>query len=270
MGYVYKITNTVNQKSYIGISIYEPETGRIQKHLSGYGNRVISRAVKKYSREVFVYKILEDNVFPELLPDLEVEYIKQYQTVVPLGYNLTHGGEGSGIPSEESRRKMSESRKGKKRPDLQGKKTWMFGKTHSAETLQKMSEAKKGKKTWMFGKTHSEESKRKNSEAHKGLHVGEKHPMFGKTHSQESRRKMSESRKGLQAGEDHPFFGKSHSEESKRKISETKLGMPLLALHIRINLFLRAGWSFRRIEREVGISRPTINKYKNIISILSG
>ena len=33
MGYVYKITNTVNGKAYIGISIREPEKGRVREHL---------------------------------------------------------------------------------------------------------------------------------------------------------------------------------------------------------------------------------------------
>ncbi|MYA71127.1 hypothetical protein F4009_05950 [Candidatus Poribacteria bacterium] len=39
MGYIYKITNTINNKSYIGISIHEPEKGRIKDHLSARGNQ---------------------------------------------------------------------------------------------------------------------------------------------------------------------------------------------------------------------------------------
>jgi len=37
----------------------------------------------------------------------------------------------------------------------------MTGKTHSVETLAKMSEVKKGYKHQMFGKTHSAETKAK-------------------------------------------------------------------------------------------------------------
>ena len=75
MGYVYKITNTRNNKSYIGISIHEPTNGRIKHHLSGYGNQCIANAVKKYGkRRVSLTKILEANVFDEFLPDLEVVY----------------------------------------------------------------------------------------------------------------------------------------------------------------------------------------------------
>ena len=95
MGYVYKITNTVNSKSYIGISVHEPEKRRIKAHLSGHGNRILARAVKKYGRDAFTYEILEANVFDEFLPDLEVAYIANYNTVAPHGYNLTYGGEGN-------------------------------------------------------------------------------------------------------------------------------------------------------------------------------
>jgi len=46
---------------------------------------------------------------------------------------------------------------------------------------------KKGKKPPNYGKTHSEETLRKMSEAKKG----EKHPLYGKFHSEEHRRNMS-------------------------------------------------------------------------------
>jgi hypothetical protein len=114
-------------------------------------------------------------------------------------YNRTNGGEGpSGwVPSEETRRKISEAGKG--HIVLEETKIKMSearkGKTHSEESKIKMSEARKGK-------TQSEETRRKNSEAHKG-----------KTQSEETRRKNSEAHKG-----------KTHSEETRRKMSEAKKG----------------------------------------------
>ena len=59
------------------------------------------------------------------------------------------------------------------------------GKTLSAETRQKMSEARKGK-------TLSAETRHKIAESLSG----ENHPFFGKHHSAETRQKMSESLKG--------------------------------------------------------------------------
>lgn len=74
--------------------------------------------------------------------------------------------------SEETCKKISDARKGKKYGPL------------SEETKKKMSEAHKGK-------PHSEESRRNMSEAHKGKH-----------YSEETRKKMSESRKGKQLSEE--------------------------------------------------------------------
>ena len=58
--------------------------------------------------------------------------------------------------SEETKKKMSESKKGKK---------------HSEEAKKKMSEAKKGKPSPNKGKLFSEEHKNKLSEAHKGKNI---------------------------------------------------------------------------------------------------
>ena len=221
MGYVYIITNTVNGKSYIGISIHEPTQGRIKDHLSGKGNRLIANAVKKYgNQDAFTYEILEANVFDELLPDLEVAYIAQFNTLSPHGYNLDSGGSHK-IPSEETRRKISKAHKGRKH-SVESRRNMSEarkGRIFSVETRRKIGEAHKGEKNHNFGKTLSPEHRRKISESIKG----EKHPNFGKRgkkQSAETRRKISESIKG----EKHPNFGKKHSTETLRKMSEIKKG----------------------------------------------
>nr|NP_043747.1 hypothetical protein AlmafMp28 [Allomyces macrogynus]AAC49248.1 ORF211 [Allomyces macrogynus] len=66
-----------------------------------------------------------------------------------------------------------------------------FGVKASDETKAKMSESRKGR-TPMLGKTHTEETKAKISEAIKG----ENNPMFGKTHTEEAKAKISASRLG--------------------------------------------------------------------------
>ena len=202
MGYVYKITNTVNNKSYIGISVHEPTQGRIKKHLSGRGNRVIANAVKKYGKDAFTYEVLEANVFDEFLPDLEVAYIANFNTVAPHGYNLTHGGDHK-IPCEETLRRMSEAKKGKR------------GNPHSAETRMKLSKLKKGK-------GHSEATRMKLSK----LNKGEKNPNFGKPRPVETRRKISESNRGQKRSEVTrqriSEAKKNISAQTRRKISEAK------------------------------------------------
>ena len=214
MGYVYKITNTINNKAYIGISVHEPTQGRIKEHLAGRGNRIIANAVKKYGKDAFTYEILEANVFDEFLPDLEVAYIANYNTVAPHGYNLDSGGSHA-IPSESTRRKMSKAQTGRIISEETRRKISEANKNPSEETRRKLSEA--GKR-----KTFSAETRRKLSEAAKGQKnpnfgkKGEKSPNFGKKHSDETRRKISEAQIGKKV--------KSPSEETRRKISRSIKG----------------------------------------------
>ena len=125
--------------------------------------------------------------------------------------NRTNGGEGpSGwVPSEETRRKMSESSKNPSEETRRKISEAQKGHTVSEESKKKMSEAQKGKTT-------SEETRKRMSEAKKG----ENNHNYGKTASEETRRKISEAKKG----ENHHMYGKTHSEETRRKISELKKG----------------------------------------------
>ena len=212
MGSIYKVTNTVNGKAYIGQTIHDAEKRRIRDHLTGNvsGSRLVKRAIEKYGKDAFTYEILHDGIIPEFLNALEIEAIAKFNTIAPHGYNLTTGGEG-GSPSEETCRKISEANKGENHP--------MYGKKHSEETCRRMSEAHKGEKNHNYGKSPSDETREKMSEAHKGQipwNKGKK----GKPHPEETCRKISEANKG----ENHPMYGKKHSEETCRRMSEAHKG----------------------------------------------
>lgn len=58
---------------------------------------------------------------------------------------------------------------------MQGQHHPMYGKHRSEETKQKMSESRKGEKSVWYGKHHLEETKQKISEAHKGKSLSEEH-----------------------------------------------------------------------------------------------
>ena len=75
----------------------------------------------------------------------------------------------------------------------------IHSENRSEETKRKMSEAKKGKNHPFYGQHHSEEIKRKMSKSLKG----ENHPMYGKHHSEEAKRKMSEAHKGKHFSDEH-------------------------------------------------------------------
>jgi len=90
------------------------------------------------------------------------------------------------------------------------RKIWSKGKKFSEEHKRKLSESHKGKTSGMKGKEHSDESKRKMSEAHKGLKqdketidkrinkIREKYPNWFNT--EEINLKRSESMKGKNKG----------------------------------------------------------------------
>ena len=262
MGCIYKITNTVNGKAYIGKSVDDRAYLRIYKHLNGQGSRLVYAAIKKYGKSALTYEILHDGIIPELLDSFEIEAIKSHNTVTPRGYNLTSGGEG-GIITEEARRNMSEAQKtsqrvkeGRKKriEKMKGRPPWNKGEKMSDEQKKKLSIAHKGKKLSMehrrnvsealkgnkysLGHKQSAETLRKKSKALKGNKNA-----LGHKQSAEVRQKKSKALKGNKnalghkpskeanqkrsealKGEKNHNFGKSSSAETRRKISESLKG----------------------------------------------
>jgi len=118
-GVIYKITNLVNGKIYIGQSKnYKTrwnEHKRLSKKEANANDTVFVRALRKYSIEKFTFEIIDYAESAQKLNELEEFYIKDYNSVVPNGYNLTSYINGVSILSEESRLKMSESRRNTKK-----------------------------------------------------------------------------------------------------------------------------------------------------------
>ena len=65
-------------------------------------------------------------------------------------------------------------------PTMKGETHYLFGKSHSLETREKMSKAHKGKNHHFYGKECSEERKRKISDSNKGVGAGKNNPMYGR------------------------------------------------------------------------------------------
>ena len=214
---IYKATNTINNKYYIGQTIRSLEK-RIDGHLKDSKNPkfYFHFAIKKYGIEKFKWTILEFCYSQKELDEKEMWYIKHFKSFGEVGYNLTEGGSGSGGHkcSEESRKKMSEYHKGKKMSEETKKKMSDSQKgkklgTHpSDETRKKMSDSQKGK-------ILSEETKKKIGEFQKGNNYA-----LGNKLSKETKKKISEMSKGVKNG----FFGKKHTEETKKKISKFHKG----------------------------------------------
>lgn len=116
---IYRATNSINGKSYVGFDRNWPYRKTAHKCAVKKGSKqVFYNAIRKYGWENFIWEVLEQSEDKELLlKEKEEYYIRKYNTHYKsgYGYNMTYGGEGTfgWIPSAETKQKISESKKGK-------------------------------------------------------------------------------------------------------------------------------------------------------------
>lgn len=94
-GTIYKITNKINNKCYIGQTI-QPVEQRWKKHLENIGTNqayAIHRAIEKYGIENFSFEIVEECDY-KILNQREIYWINYFNSYED-GYNLTRGGQGN-------------------------------------------------------------------------------------------------------------------------------------------------------------------------------
>ncbi len=139
---IYKITNKINGKIYIGQTINTVDT-RFSQHCRQKSS-VLSKAINKYGKTNFIIEVLEIVQTRDELDYLERYYIKYYNSISPFGYNLEGGGSLKKEISLETRKKQSLSHLGKSAP-------WNSYK-RSPETLRKMSECNLGRPGYWTGK----------------------------------------------------------------------------------------------------------------------
>ncbi len=205
--YVYLVTNKINGKRYIG-----QHSG---DDLNQYWNHCVAAALRCKQDKPHLYNavrkygVINFEIVPlvivkskQEMDKYEIGLIRALDTRRPNGYNLTDGGDGQlgRSPSEETRRKISETKKSQKlhhsEESKQRLREAMAGFQHSDETKQKMSKyvktedhcrkiskAKMGNKS-RLGMKMSEETKKRRLEA-----------LDGKIFSEESRIRMSVAQK---------------------------------------------------------------------------
>lgn len=183
MGKIYKITNQVNGKIYVGQTISTLEE-RFASHCNdaqwGRTNQLLHQAIRKYGAENFIIELIEE-CEDSLLNEREIYWIKELNSVWGydnLGYNMTEGG--GGVPgyrhTEETKAKIALS---------QIDAPWH----RSPERRLKLGKTLKGR-------VFTEEHKKKISESRKGKFTKEQNGFYGKKHSEETKKKLSEARKG--------------------------------------------------------------------------
>lgn len=100
MGYIYKVTNLINQKIYIGKTVAPEQRWKVHVwealHNENKSHSLLHKAIIKYSEGTFEIEILGE--FPDAaLFKKEKDYIKSHGSHYSLekGYNLSWGGEGN-------------------------------------------------------------------------------------------------------------------------------------------------------------------------------
>jgi group I intron endonuclease len=167
---IYKITSP-SGKIYIGQSVDIEKRFSVYNGLHCKNQPILYKSFIKYSVEKHKFEILCECEILEL-NDKERYYQDFYSAIGKNGLNckLTASNDKSGIFSEETKQRISQSHKGKK---------------ISVEVKFKLSEAGKKRK-------HSEETRNKMSKTHRG-----------KTFSEETKIKMSEAQKGKPKPEEY-------------------------------------------------------------------
>jgi len=177
-GLIYKITNNINNKIYIGQTI-RSFLWRYNEYKSDFFNKSKSNNIYlynsfvKYGFDNFKFEIIDTANSIDELNEKEIKYIKQYKTTDRnFGYNLHDGGRNS-LLSEETKKKMSDIRKGKPRPNgwvekaiapAGSEEAKKYGRPKTDEERKYLSE--NSPKYWL-GKKRDEETKRKVSETKK-------------------------------------------------------------------------------------------------------
>jgi len=145
MGVIYKTTNLINNKIYIGKRIFTKEKFFKNKY---YGSgKLLKDAIRKYGLENFDREVLEE-VENELLDQREIYWIEKYNANnKEIGYNLTKGGNSKygrkiGAMSDETKEKISKSVS----KYLNDNGHPFQNKNHKAETKEKIREKLKGRK----------------------------------------------------------------------------------------------------------------------------
>jgi group I intron endonuclease len=224
IGVVYRITNKINNKGYIGQTV-RTVAKRWNAHCRGKnGCSALFSAIKKYGKENFEIKVLArcDNL--DQMNHREIYYIKLFRTLAPNGYNIMKGGHNS-PQSEETKLRISSAKKGHSdtpRLDITGEK---FGRLTAICFAYKIYKNHQITLFWKcvcdcekivfvsVGRLRSGNTKSCGCYNIDQIILRNKQlkGRTGKPLSDEAKQKLSETR----MGEKNPFYGKKHTDEWK-------------------------------------------------------
>lgn len=192
---IYRITNILNGKIYIGWTSRDPEI-RFEEHSRGKKSSIIGSAIEKYGRENFKFEILYQTKDEIHSKEMEGYFILGNNSLLAeeggWGYNIDKGGKGH--------------KRSKRTIELHRHK--LTGRKQSEDHKRKKSNAIKGKNNGMYN-------------------IGENHPRYGYSLSDTEKQNISMGRK-YQIARDkengtYIHFNPMLNDQSIEKMKNTKL-----------------------------------------------
>lgn len=239
-GIIYKATNTVNGKVYIGQTIKTLEKRKLEhiKLSESKSDLYFHRAIRKYKKSNFIWDEIDTANNRKELNLKEIRWIREYKSCNSIyGYNMTIGGQIGGCYTQVVKDKISKTLTGRKLPEETKRKIALSskGRKWSKESIQKrlntMKNYRHSEKTKekirlsRIGKKLSVETKKKIGEKSKGrthkYNISESEKLristmnIGKHLSKETIEK-------IRIGN----LGKVISKESRLKMSKARIGKP--------------------------------------------
>jgi group I intron endonuclease len=207
---IYQVINLINNKIYIGQTINSLKLRQLRHLYDSTRNSqlIFHKAIRKYGYDNFQWSILCECENLDILNEMEIHYIKLFDTYHN-GYNANTGGKNFKM-SDETKMKISKATSGENHP--------LYGSKMSEETKNKIRDKHMGKITsdetkkklsiLGFNRIQTDECKKKVSEAN-----------IGRTHSDETKEKISKIMKGKVS----PRKGVKLSIETKEKMSKSRI-----------------------------------------------
>lgn len=210
---IYKCTNLVNGKVYIGKTVKGLKT-RIKTHKADWKNSIkkgdngkpLYNAFSKYGFENFLWETIDTAQTEEELNQKEIYWINQCEALVDQkGYNVNPGGEGgdnfSRHPDKENIRRKLKQRK------------------HPPITEEHKKKLKEGRKRFVQSNRYqvSLEKQKISLKKYYETHISS---MKGTKRSQEEKDKISQTLKGRFSGKANPNFGNKWTDKQKEALSK--------------------------------------------------
>lgn len=166
---IYQLTHKDTGRIYIGQStnLKARFAGYKSSGGSGNGKSFIKRAIKKYGKDAFEYKVLVYCEGKDYLNDLEVNAIAAYNSIVPNGFNIEIGG-GNAPLADHVKKAVAEANKKRVITDEYRKKLSDVHKARwAAMSEEQVSKYRELGRIKNLGKPMSDEQKKKISETRK-------------------------------------------------------------------------------------------------------